>query len=487
MDDVSTNKFRINHYSGRYEQGDADTVRMKKITCKDTTTHIQSIAPKLYIEPLKELLMKHNFENKYFDFRPGDVRNEINKYVMSKSRARNDFKVTLLRSLNFNRHWKNYYDKPKDCAFAKKRGKVFWRGTTTGQITNPANRFECVSMWWKKSDKIDVSFSFISQNKTEYAKYVTQSTSIDEFLMHKYVMSIEGNDKDSGLNWKLNSNSVVFMAKPRCVSWLMEDQLIPNYHYILVRDDFSDLLERFQWCEANPLECEQIIRNANRYMRMFSDQANEELIEKTVLTNYINNVNPPCYSNKNLEPHLSKNDMMMFYKYLDNAKVYFEFGSGGSTYQACKKSNITQVYSVESDKDWFDKVQERCANSNILKNIYVELCARPNNWGNPGTNCTPNMKKQYSDQIRLVNNNTIDLVLIDGRFRVACCLKCYDMIGSECYIAFDDFLNRQGYHVVLKYFDVVEKTIDNRMVILKKKEGCTIPRDLIEKYEQIQG
>jgi hypothetical protein len=147
-------------------------------------------------------------------------------------------------------------------------------------------------MWWKKSDKIDVSFSFISQNKTEYAKYVTQSTSIDEFLMHKYLLSIEGNDKDSGLNWKLNSNSLVLMAKPRCVSWLMEDQLIPNYHYILVRDDFSDLLERFQWCEANPSECKKIIRNANQYMRMFSDQANEELIEKTVLTNYINNANP---------------------------------------------------------------------------------------------------------------------------------------------------------------------------------------------------
>lgn len=33
-----------------------------------------------------------------------------------------------------------------------------------------------------------------------------------------------------------------------------------------------------------------------------------------------------------MEPHLSNNDKKLFYKYLDNTKVYFEYGSGGSTY-----------------------------------------------------------------------------------------------------------------------------------------------------------
>ena len=292
MDAVSTNEFRTAHYLGRFEEGDADTVQMKKINCKNIPQNIETVAPIVYIEPLKQLLMKYKFENKYFDLTPGDVRNEINQYVLSKTRAHTDLKVTLLRSLEFDRHWENYYNKPVDRAFEKKISKLFWRGTTTNEITNPANRFQCVTLWSNKHDQIDVGFSFICQNKTAYAKYVTGSTSIDTFLKHKYILSIEGNDRDSGLNWKLNSNSLIFMAKPRCVSWLMEDQLIPNYHYILVRDDFSDLLERFQWCEANPLKCKQIIRNANTYMSMFSDQANEELIEKTVLTNYINNVNP---------------------------------------------------------------------------------------------------------------------------------------------------------------------------------------------------
>jgi len=53
-----------------------------------------------------------------------------------------------------------------------------------------------------------------------------------------------------------------------------------------------------------------------------------------------------------MEPHLSKNDKKIFYKYLDNANVYFEYGSGGSTYQASIRKNIKTIYSVESDITW---------------------------------------------------------------------------------------------------------------------------------------
>ena len=97
----------------------------------------------------------------------------------------------------------------------------------------------------------------------------------------------------------------------------------------------------------------------------------------------------------------------------------------------------------------------------------------------------------YSNHIRNITDEeqkSIDLVFIDGRFRVACCLKCFDVIREDCLIAFDDFLNRQEYHVVLKYYDIIEKTIDNRMVILQKKKNIiSIPEELIKKYELIQG
>lgn len=77
-------------------------------------------------------------------------------------------------------------------------------------------------------------------------------------------------------------------------------------------------------------------------------------------------------------------------------------------------------------------------------------------------------------------------MFIDGRFRVACCLKSFDVIDNECYIAFDDFLDRPQYHIVLDYYDIIEKTDDHRMVILQKKNDIdSVPIDIIEKYENI--
>lgn len=59
-----------------------------------------------------------------------------------------------------------------------------------------------------------------------------------------------------------------------------------------------------------------------------------------------------------MEPHLADNDKKMFYKYLDNAIVYFEYGSGGSTYQASIRNNIKKIFSVESDISWQNKLKK---------------------------------------------------------------------------------------------------------------------------------
>ena len=64
-----------------------------------------------------------------------------------------------------------------------------------------------------------------------------------------------------------------------------------------------------------------------------------------------NQIDDTELSNKiyDLQPFFSKNDSELFYKYLNNAKHYLEFGCGGSTFQAHKKDNIEKIISVESD------------------------------------------------------------------------------------------------------------------------------------------
>jgi hypothetical protein len=187
-----------------------------------------------------------------------------------------------------------------------------------------------------------------------------------------------------------------------------------------------------------------------------------------------------------MKPWLAEEDEKMFYRYLDKASVYFEYGSGGSTYQASIRNNIKKIYSVESDIEWQSKLKYGTIQNSNVTYIFNEMNTLPNTWGYPGKNATDIQKKNYSNQIRNLSKeekDSIDLVFIDGRFRVACCLKCYEIIKDDCLIAFDDFLYRPQYHIVLNYFDIIEKTKDTRMVILKKKKNITIPLEVIENYE----
>lgn len=187
-------------------------------------------------------------------------------------------------------------------------------------------------------------------------------------------------------------------------------------------------------------------------------------------------------------PELSENDMKMFYRYLDKATVYFEYGSGGSTYQANLRPNIQKIYTVESDKTWMNKLKSQIKNNSKITYIYNEMGTKPHTWGYPSGRCLKTSLANYSEHIRnlsIEERSKIDLVMIDGRFRVACCLKCFDVINDCCCVIFDDFLHRKKYHIILDYYDIIEKTEDKRMVVLRKKNNVSIPADLIKKFELI--
>jgi protein O-GlcNAc transferase len=189
-----------------------------------------------------------------------------------------------------------------------------------------------------------------------------------------------------------------------------------------------------------------------------------------------------------MEPSFKIKDKQMFYKYLNKCKIYFEYGSGGSTYQASIRYNITKIFSVESDKEWLNFLKQKITSKNVI-HLFNEMNVQPKTWGHPGPNSTQAQHINYSNHIRnltLEEQKSINLILIDGRFRVACCLKCFDIINQDCLIVFNDFLDRPTYHVVLDYYDIINNTTDNSMVILKKKKGIEcIPEELIKQYELI--
>ena len=279
---------RVNYYLGyNLINQDVSHIPLKSNPKIDT-----GFSKNAYDIPFKKLLKKTNNFKKKLNFRLGDNNSDTDPTVIVKTRGINCDNGVILKCLNFPRHWHSYYDYSNNrintIPFKKKLPIVFWRGATTGNHNLPFknNRLKLVEKYHSGYPNIDVGFSLLCQGKQEFRIYKKKKTDINTFLQHKYIISVPGNDKDSGLNWKLYSNSIVFMPKPVITSWTMETKLIPNYHYILLKDDFSDLIEKYNWCEKNQDKCIQIIKNANNFMKMFSNQKKENEIEEAVINRY---------------------------------------------------------------------------------------------------------------------------------------------------------------------------------------------------------
>jgi hypothetical protein len=123
-------------------------------------------------------------------------------------------------------------------------------------------------------------------NKEKNPQWIKEKITIDEHLDYKFILCIEGYDVASNLRWVMSSNSLAVMPKPTCESWYMEGRLIPNYHYVLINDDYSNLEERLNYYIENTNEALQIIQNANAYVRQFRNQKTEDLISLLVLEKY---------------------------------------------------------------------------------------------------------------------------------------------------------------------------------------------------------
>lgn len=247
----------------------------------------------------KEILyfLDEIYDDKPFLFACGDIKINIDVPAFVKNRNSLLCKSIIFKSMNSKRHWNkdnfNLAINDKN----KKILKCLWRGVTTGKPDIKYNnklyfqREILVEQYFNKNEElIDVGFNKLCQGKIECKKYLKEFISIEDQLKYKFLLSIEGNDIATDLKWKLLSKSVVLMRKPTKFSWLMEDKLIPDYHYILLKDDFSDLEEKLEWAINNLEKVDEIIKNANKYMEMFLDEKNEEHLQKKIIKIYFNNV-----------------------------------------------------------------------------------------------------------------------------------------------------------------------------------------------------
>lgn len=81
------------------------------------------------------------------------------------------------------------------------------------------------------------------------------------------------------------------MPPPTCESWFMEGKLIPNYHYIAIKTDFSDLPQQLRYYINHPEDAEAIVEHAHQFVAQFKDKRRERMVSLLVLQKYLNIVN----------------------------------------------------------------------------------------------------------------------------------------------------------------------------------------------------
>ena len=173
-----------------------------------------------------------------------------------------------------------------------------------------------------------------------------------------------------------------------------------------------------------------------------------------------------------------------FYKLL-KSKCYLEYGSGNSTLLAKKLDK--DFYAVESDANFFNFLKSNFKENYILVSLGVVFFFSTPVFSSIRRFYLNRRAIKYASYILkkiIRDQKQPDFVLIDGRYRVLCCLFVYKFLlkskNDKISIIVDDFRNRNYYQILHQLFDI---EVIGRIAHLRFKKTDTDINKLIEKYQ----
>lgn len=131
---------------------------------------------------------------------------------------------------------------------------------------------------------------------------------------------------------------------------------------------------------------------------------------------------------------------------------YLEYGCGISTFIAGLRAH-TGV-SIEGNYDWYKNTSERLSKYRLNETIEMRYA----NIGPTGWLSYPKLQNASANAYcvnQLRPSETFDLVLIDGRFRVACAAHVYRHLNKKATLLVHDYRGRRHYSDILKLYSLV--------------------------------
>jgi hypothetical protein len=162
----------------------------------------------------------------------------------------------------------------------------------------------------------------------------------------------------------------------------------------------------------------------------------------------------------NLHPSMDGPGLKFFTDAVSRSNCFLEYGCGGSTAYAANFAKVKNIISVDTSKVWLEKVNQSLSDTGTK--LFLRHCdlGEIGDWGTPVSRNNSGDFWRYmvtpwklSKELKLIP----DAVLIDGRFRVASFL--YSLLSARVgtLIMFDDYLDRDHYHLVERFCKLKEK------------------------------
>jgi hypothetical protein len=158
---------------------------------------------------------------------------------------------------------------------------------------------------------------------------------------------------------------------------------------------------------------------------------------------------------------------------LERARCFLEYGAGGSTVLAAR-SGVARIYSVESDPAYAQAVEARVRQlrePGVLRSHSIDI-GPTGGYGYPTDASRIDDWPRYATEVWeaiAAAGDVPDVILVDGRFRVACCLQSFLHMSAEAVLVFDDYFDREDRYGIVTRFAPVRRQV-KRVAVFRRPD-----------------
>ncbi len=228
-----------------------------------------------YFYPLRRL-MNYFPQDVRFNYFFGDVYGDTTCPTLTKARPLGSQNSTLL-PLNAVRHFR--FVKKDPFTWERKRPEIVSRNEVY------LYKRRLLLERWYGHERTDLGQ--VNTVGGEPELWLRPRMSVNEQLAFKFIACIEGNDVATNLKWVMSSNSLPVMPPPTMETWFMEGTLRPGEHYVMLRPDYSNLLDQMDYYLSRPAEAAEIIDANHRYVDSFRNPRLEHATALLTLRRYL--------------------------------------------------------------------------------------------------------------------------------------------------------------------------------------------------------